>query len=252
MDKANTLFVGQSIIRLDEVDSTNRFALELIAKSNPPEGTVVITRSQTAGRGQIGSHWESEPDKNITLSVILYPGFLLPRKQFLLYVMASLAVYDTLAPFLSTGLRIKWPNDLYFRKNKICGMLLQNTLRGDRILSCVLGIGINVNQIHFRSDAPNPSSLALETSREYDLWVLVNRLCQHLENRYFQLKSGREDHLKKEYVQKLYRLGEQGLFLTSSGEKIQGMISGISPAGKLLISTEEGQRVFDIKEISYR
>ena len=135
MRNKNTLFIGKVVIQLPKVDSTNLYAQSLVAKSKPSEGTVISTYNQRAGRGQIGRKWESEPGKNIAFSVILYPGFLAIRQQFLLNQMVSLAVLDLVAKYTEKAVKVKWPNDIYIEDGKVCGILIQNTLAGRRIQS---------------------------------------------------------------------------------------------------------------------
>ena len=160
------------IVRVEETDSTNNY---LHARANPkelPEGSVVWADFQTAGRGQIGNAWESEAGANLTFSAVLYPSFLPANRQFLISQIAALSVKQLLDKY--TGeVTIKWPNDIYWRDRKICGMLIENDLSGMSIYSSIIGIGININQKEFRSNAPNPVSLYQITGREYDLEQLM-------------------------------------------------------------------------------
>ncbi len=247
----NTLFVGKVLHQFDALASTNQFALDLLSKSNPSEGTVVLTRDQYAGKGQINNKWESEAGKNLTFSVLLYPKFLAAKKQFLLSQVVSLAIFDALKEYISRGLKIKWPNDLYVFDKKVTGILIQNSLKGYFLQASVIGIGVNVNQIVFRSHAPNPTSLALEIKREINLNQLLSELFYHLETRYLQLKAGRIEQLRLDYMDNLYRLGKASFFKRPNGIIFKGKIRDISESGKLIIDTKNGKEKFSLKEIEY-
>lgn len=251
----NTLFVGKVFERLVEVDSTNRFAIDwLVSKNKPVDGTVVFTPNQTAGRGQIGSRWESEPDKNINASIIFYPRFLPTQNQWRLNEAVSLAVADFLKLVLPAKLiffiKIKWPNDLYVFDRKIGGILIQNSLAGSQIQSSVVGIGLNVNQQIWLSNPPNPTSIFLETGLEFDPERLLADLCKCLEIRYLQLKTGQPDH-RSEYLENLYRFDEPTIFETADGHSFSGKITGLTNEGRLRIFDGKQERAFEVKEIRF-
>lgn len=252
MQEQNTLFIGKVLLHQEELPSTNTYAQELIAKSKPIEGTVISTFRQPQGRGQVGSKWESEPDKNLTLSVILYPTFLPPLQNFALNKAIALAVRHFIAELLpDQSVTVKWPNDIYVGTRKICGILIQNSLNRHALASSIVGIGINVNQTIFSKDIPNPSSLQLENGKEYDLSSLIPRLCWHLEVMYLRLKSGHFAILDAEYLAHLYRYQAPTVFKRINGTVFLGKISGISGSGQLMVTHEEGgEEAFDLKEIS--
>ena len=247
----NPLFVGKVHLHFPDLDSTNRYALDLISKSNPSEGTVISTHNQLQGRGQIGSKWESLPEKNLSLSIILYPHFLPPKQQFSLNQAISLGVYDFFSRYIRKGLKIKWSNDLYVENRKIGGILIQNSLRAYKITSSVVGLGVNINQSVFSDKLPNPSSLYLETKKEYLLEDLLVPLCGCIEKRYLQLKFGKKELLQKDYLQALYRYMEEALFQKPEGSVFSGKITGLDPSGKLKIEHQKGEEVFGIKEIKF-
>ena len=125
-----------------------------------PHATVVSTYNQTAGRGQRGNSWESEPHKNLTFSVLLKPQHIIAREQFYISEIVSVAIVNTLRKYIiDQPIAIKWPNDIYVNDDKICGILIENTLSGYSISQSIAGIGININQQTFLSNAPNPISL---------------------------------------------------------------------------------------------
>src|SRR5262249_40524297 len=117
--------------------------MELASKSALPEGTVVITSNQYAGRGQRGNEWNSEPGMNLTFSVLLKPSSLSVKNQFFLTIIASLSVFDFLKEKQVGDLKIKWPNDILVYKKKICGMLIENSILGETINQSIIGVGLN-------------------------------------------------------------------------------------------------------------
>lgn len=254
----NTLFIGKVYRRFDELPSTNDWAADLIAKSKPPEGTVVRADSQSAGRGQFGSHWESAAGKNLTLSIILYPTWLEAPAQFYLSMAVALSLRD-LAEIRSapSAIRhppsaIKWPNDLYLGNRKAAGILIQNTLSGQYLQASVVGIGLNVNQTEFDPALPNPTSLALYFGQKFDLDEVAERLFECLERRYLQLKTDQRTTIREEYARSLFRLGVPSRFVRAvEGVEFTGIIRGVTEAGRLRVETEAGEETFEVKEVRF-
>ena len=247
----NTLFIGKVLHQLDAIGSTNQYALDVLSKSKPSEGIIFLTHNQYAGRGQVNKHWESEPRKNLTFSLLLYPTFLPARQQFLLSQAISLGIAETLQTFIPKKISIKWPNDLYVEDRKITGILIQNSLKGSSLQSAVVGIGLNVNQAIFKSDAPNPTSIFLETNQTLDLNLVLDKLCQHIEQRYLQLKAGHHQQLQKDYRQFLFRLNAPHLYKRPDNAVFSGTIKGVTEIGQLQMETERGMEVFSLKEVAY-
>ena len=250
-----TLFIGQNSIHLKSVDSTNSYASELLRQVKLSEGSVIYTFEQEKGRGQRGNSWESEPNKNVALSLVLYPGFLNADQQFLLIKITSLAVADLMAEMLETlgkpqQINIKWPNDIYVNTRKIAGILIENTLRESTIHSSVVGIGININQLVFTS-AANAVSLAQIIDKEFELMPLIERLCEFMEARYLQLRAGKTEAIDSAYLQRLYKLNEWADFI-SDDKNFQGKITGVSSGGRLQVELRTNEiKEFDLKEIRF-
>ena len=249
----NTLFIGKVLHNFDELKSTNEYALSLLSKSKPIEGTVISAHHQSAGKGQIGSSWFVEPGKNLTLSLILQPHFLPIPRQFLLNQAVSLAVVDFLRHFISKDIvRLKWPNDIYIGDKKSTGILIQNTISGSKLQNTVVGLGININQTNFPASLPNPTSLALATGKDdYSLDELKQILFFYLESRYLQLKAGQWEQLNEAYHHTLYMLNENKLFRSATGDTFKGMITGVTEQGLLKVKTETGLQTFNLKEITF-
>lgn len=263
---ANSIFIGKVYHRFDELPSTNDWASELLAKNKPPEGTVVRADSQSAGRGQFGSRWESEPGKNLTLSVILYPTWLEIQAQFYLSMAVALALRDTVQGTRYTAhgeysvsstvnrlpCTVKWPNDLYLGERKVAGILIQNNLSGQNLQASVVGIGLNVNQMEFDPILPNPTSLASFLGKKFDLDEVAELLFECLERRYLQLKSGQRAAIKAEYERALFRLNESSKFVrTTDDSEFTGIIREVTEEGRLRIEAENGEETFEVKGVKF-
>ncbi|PMD98168.1 biotin--[acetyl-CoA-carboxylase] ligase [Siphonobacter sp. BAB-5405] len=244
----NTEFIGQKIIYLPSCHSTNDLAADYL-REEAPEGLLIITDEQTGGRGQRGSSWVANVGENLTFSFILRPVFLQAPQQFRLSIAIALGVHDFLSHLLGEGVRIKWPNDLYYRDQKLTGILIENSLMGSTLTGAVVGIGVNINQLQF--SMPTATSVRQITGREFQLEKLLNQLCVNLETRYLQLRKG--DHLqqRQEYLQRLYRYQTWHPYQDTTGKVFAGKISGIADNGQLEVETESGIRYFGIKEISF-
>src|SRR5690606_4854707 len=135
------LFVGQNIVSLKRVDSTNDYLKKQVANSKPvPEGTVILAEEQFAGRGQFDNKWLSQPGQNLTFSILLSPSFLPISQQFSLNIAISLAINDVLCSFIGSGCEIKWPNDIIFDDRKLGGVLIENIIRGTNWKYSIVGI----------------------------------------------------------------------------------------------------------------
>ena len=243
-----TVFVGKKVLFLPSCHSTNAIASQLVNNHDTTNGQVVITDYQTEGRGQRGNSWESEPGENILISVLFDVSFLDATESFQLTIMASLAISDSLNEYLPTKTKIKWPNDIYVDNRKISGMLIENNIVSGTIESTIVGLGINVNQSHFAEK--KATSLKLECKQKINKNEFLELCILNLEKRYFQLrKSGIRD-MKKEYISRFYWVDEIHVF-KSDGEYFNGKILDVDNSGKLRLELEEGQRVFDYKEIEF-
>ncbi|MES2286567.1 MAG: biotin--[acetyl-CoA-carboxylase] ligase [Bacteroidota bacterium] len=250
-----TLFVGQNCIHLKSIDSTNSYASQLLGQIKPAEGTLIYTFDQQNGRGQRGNTWETEPNKNVASSFILYPSFLQANKQFSLNKIVSLAVADLMAELLkppdkTSEIRIKWPNDIYVGTKKIAGILIENTLRENNIQNAIVGIGVNINQTVFNADI-SATSMSLITNKEFDLMQVLEKLSGFIEARYLQLKGNKLESIDAAYLQNLYQLDEWHNY-ASGDHFFEGKIIGISAIGKLQIELKNDDiKEFDLKEIKF-
>jgi BirA family transcriptional regulator, biotin operon repressor / biotin---[acetyl-CoA-carboxylase] ligase len=245
------LFVGQNLITIQQVDSTNNYLKDLLSKSEPlPEGTAIMAESQYAGRGQQQNRWHSEPGKNLTVSIFLKPVFLPVSQQFDLTRAVSLGIIDALKPYLGDQLKIKWPNDIYYADSKLGGILIENLLQGSTIKSSVIGIGLNINQGSFPPEIPNAVSVKQILHRDYELKIILSEICKNVEAAYLNLRSGRFELVRQGYIEQLYRLNEDKIF-RAAGVEFNATITGVRDNGRLVIAKGSEELEFDLKEIQF-
>lgn len=240
----------KNLIHLSETESTNQYLSNLLRKEELVEGTTIVADLQTAGKGQGDSFWESEKGKNLTFSIVLYPDFLEAQDQFLISQFISLAIIDTISSRIKNT-SIKWPNDIYVDDKKIAGILIENVLCGKNIESSVIGIGLNVNQDVFLSDAPNPISLKQLTNEHFDLTLLLEEIRGNIFKRYMQVINEKIPTIGSEYLSRLYR--KNGLFKYQENNCIfEARIYTVSPLGELVLETSNGEiKVVGFKEIDF-
>ena len=256
----------------DSLESTNNYC-KLLDLNTVEEFTVICARSQTAGIGQQGNHWTSEPGKNLTFSLILKPTFLRAADQYSLTMAIALAITDTLDLLISNPkndqfapsgrVQIKWPNDIYVgtpseqHYRKICGILVTNQISGSHIATSICGIGLNVNQTCFPAWVPNPTSLLLEASAPpsptpFAIDTVLDTVLDCILHRYRQLSlHDGPDAIKTDYLSRLYRLGQEASYFYN-GKTIRATITGIDHFGHLLLTTSTGSHLScALKEISF-
>ena len=239
-------------IKVSQTASTNTYLSRLAATL--PGGTVIYTPSQTAGRGQKGNSWESEDGKNLTFSMLLKRPPVKARDQFCLSEAAALAVVEVLTAEAGNGFTVKWPNDVYWQDKKVCGMLIENSLDGADIATCIIGIGINVNQERFVSDAPNPVSLIQISNHEHDLMALLKRVCTRIEQLVDTLgNDNARGQLHQQYMAALYRNdGSLHPYEDTTGHRFMASVAHIAPDGTLTLCHEDGTtRDYIFKEVRH-
>lgn len=244
-----------NFIVLDTVASTNRFVAENMGDA--PHGTVVMAREQTAGRGQRGNSWEAAPGMNVTMSIVLRPESLDVARQWRMSQAVSVGAAKWVCgmlPDVSGSVSLKWPNDLYVDDCKIGGILIENSLDGRRIRRAIVGIGLNVNQAAFFSDAPNPVSLAMLTSRSYDVESAARSLAASMIGEFRRCERGAgewEESLDRDYLSMLWhRTGFHQFIDAATGERFMAGIDGVEPEGPLRLRLSDGSlRSYAFKEV---
>ena len=240
----------KNFIVLDEIDSTNNYANHLIEAGTAENGTVVLASYQKKGRGQRNNYWESACGENLLASFILFPALLEASDQFYLSKVASLALVRWLST-KTTGVSIKWPNDIYVGQKKIAGILIETSVKGNTLYSAVVGIGLNLNQTQFSSNIPNPVSLKTVTHMEYNALQVARELLAVFMNLYHELESGSFLKTDNAYFNHLFRRNEWAWY-REKGELIEGRISGIGPYGQLLLEVRSGAvHSYLFKEIEF-
>lgn len=233
---------------MPECPSTNDEVRRLYADKADLNGAVMVTDHQTAGRGQRGNRWEATSGLNLTFSVMLRPAFLRLQDQFLLNVIASLALAELLAD-LGIEAKIKWPNDVMIEERKISGILLENQVSGNKLQYSIVGIGLNVNQEHF--NIPTATSLKQCTGNTHHLASLLSLLLEKLEVYYLMLRSGQNTKLLTEYERRMYWRGEKHSFATNN-LNFTGEIHGIDQStGALCMLVDGEQKKFEVKQVVY-
>ncbi len=243
---ANIGFRSNLVYYLPSCHSTNEVAANLLVQQ-PEEGTVVITDNQTAGKGQRGNSWEAAPYQNLTFTLVLKPNFVAVNQQFKLTQVVSLGIAAALQTHLTRQVKIKWPNDIFVGQQKLAGILIQNNLKGTRLDTCLVGVGINVNQTQFVcSHAASVAGLGKKNLPLNDMLVEV---LAGIASYYAMLNAGKEAQLTEEYHQLLLGLGEEMNF--KSGREFTGQILGIDAQGRLLIKEENQVHSFQHKEVQF-
>jgi len=238
--------IGNNEIFVEELNNTND-ALKLLLETKViVEGTALYTNFQTGGRGQLSNVWESEKDKNLLLSIYLKPDFIEIEDQAALNMLICLSVLELVKKYVNSEVFIKWPNDIYVNDQKICGILVENVIQGKKIKCCIAGIGLNVNQLRFINK--NATSLALQTSENYDLKLLRSELYAALEKRYFQLRTASYKKLIEDFEGNLYRRNKIQKFLIK-GNIVDATIIGIDNFGRLKVLIKNELILFANKEI---
>ncbi|GAA4804268.1 biotin--[acetyl-CoA-carboxylase] ligase [Olivibacter ginsenosidimutans] len=210
-----------------------------------------MAEDQYAGKGQVGGIWKSEAGKNLTISVLFNPVFLAPKDQFRLNIAISLAIMQFLLPHLGDGLRIKWPNDIYYGEKKLGGILIENSIRGKLWKHAIVGIGLNINQTHFDIYHSKACSLKQLLKQTFDIKLLLTELCHALSHQYALLKQGAIAEQKAAYKRHLYRFQTNSRF-TIDGQVVNGSIIDVTDEGRLVVDFGENRvSDFGIKELVF-
>lgn len=237
---------------LPQTDSTMlRVAALTSSAFDAGEFQLVTADYQTLGRGQRGSSWEAERGANLLFSFAFRPEGIAAARQFSLSEALALAVAQTLEAYTS-DIRIKWPNDIYWRERKIGGMLLEHVLEGTRLRLTLTGVGVNLNQRTFRSDAPNPVSLWQITGRDVPPAVAMEQIARLFVEHYELLRRDGFEALHAAYMQRLYRRTGLHRYADAARREFWAEVVGISPLGVLTLRQADGrQRNFAFKEIRF-
>jgi BirA family biotin operon repressor/biotin-[acetyl-CoA-carboxylase] ligase len=240
-----TKVIGQELITLKSVDSTNKHAADLLAQGKLAHGAVILADEQTAGRGQRGRIWRSGAGLDLTASVLLRFEHLKASEQFTLAKVASLAVHDVVSTAMKVAVdraseltRIKWPNDVLVDRRKVSGILIKNEVVGGLVMNTVMGFGINVNSGDLDAEF-NATSLRMETGLEHDRLALLEHLCQRLEYR-LEAWQNDPDDLAHAYTNLLWARGRYADF-ELDGQPFSARPMDVDDDGRLLVEDEDGK-----------
>lgn len=238
-------------IVLDSIDSTNSYARRIIDNGQYQQGIMVVAaEQQTSGRGMQGNHWESARGENLTFSIICQPEGLCASRQFVVSEAIALSIKAALGKY-ADGISIKWPNDIYWNDCKLGGILIECDLRGKMISNCIIGVGINVNQTVFISNAPNPVSLKNITGNAHDRNAILTDIASHFAQMLECVGSGGEEQIHSIYLDSLYR--KHGFYAYEDAEgRFMAEILDVEPAGYLILNDTQGKRRrYEFKEVKF-
>ena len=222
-----------NLIQVESTDSTNLEAERILLSNKANTPFVVLTSEQLNGRGQGNHKWLSEKGLNITCSFVVSP-LIDSVHQFYLTAMASVSILETVSSFLpdSSTVKIKWTNDVYVGNNKIAGILISNKILNNKIISSIIGIGLNVNQTIFPEDVPNPTSLQLETNQEMNVKSVFSTLCNRFEANYaIMLRNPKK--MAEEYRANLFMLNKPYKYTINGKEEIRA-IRDVNDFGEMI------------------
>lgn len=242
---------------IKNIDSTSTELRRRMSAEELPHGYCISADFQTAGHGQATNHWESEDGKNLLFSLLLRPSVIPASEQFVITEIVTLAIINALQDYIRQRITIKWPNDIYVGDKKLCGILIENALCGPTIDTCIVGIGININQELFTSNAPNPISLKQLNGRDNDREEIFEEIYQNILRYYDYLADNWQNNdikqsLHYEYMNNLYRRVGYHNYSTPEGEKFFAEIEEIGPQGHLTLRLQSGElRTFAFKEVIF-
>jgi BirA family biotin operon repressor/biotin-[acetyl-CoA-carboxylase] ligase len=241
--------VGNQIIKLNSVDSTNNYAAKLLKQTKVPFGTVIMAHYQTNGKGQRNASWDSSEKDNLLMSVLLDTSSISPNMIFYLSKIVALSIRSLLEKYELGQAQIKWPNDVIIDKMKLSGVLIENKWKNSFVSSSIVGIGLNVNQISF-SGFYNACSLKSLTSVDYDIDEVLKSICKELSN-YFKLLVDKEfAKIDSEYHEHLVNFNKWAKFL-ENGQAFNAKVIGVNQQGELMLELTDGKiRNFELKEIT--
>ena len=240
------------LFKLDATDSTNSYLREMSKNKSLGKWTVATAEYQSKGRGQKDAVWESERGKNLICSLLVKLEDFKAEDQFMINCAVSLGIYHYLRRYNLPKLAVKWPNDIMSVSKKLGGILIENSVSGDRINQSIIGIGINLNQDKFPADLPMAVSIIQLTNSEVSREIFLQDLLNAIQNKFELINYGQFDELRLQYEAILFRKDKVHMYQDDRGEKFMGLIRGVSPQGKLLIEKEDQSIAsFHFKEVTY-
>jgi BirA family biotin operon repressor/biotin-[acetyl-CoA-carboxylase] ligase len=241
--------LGNQIIKLNSVDSTNNYTAKLVKETKISFGTVIMADFQTHGKGQRSSVWKSEKGLNLLISIYFDSSFLNSENIFFLSKAVALAIRECIEKIIGIKVYIKWPNDILINGSKIAGVLIENQWKNEKLSSSIIGIGLNVNQVIF-SGEEKVISLKNLTSKLYNLNSILKSLCSSLDSQFTRLRNFEFLEIDRQYHSFLF-VYNQWYNYEKNKINFKGKLIKVDSFGKMVLELENGDKEsFDIKEIS--
>jgi len=248
----NTKFLGKRVYYFDSTDSTQNFAME-IASNDKENGTVVISKKQTGGRGRMKRKWKS-PTGGIWMSIIIHPKFDVSYTT-LVPIATSLALCMAIEKILKIKPELKWPNDVTLKGKKVAGVLVDTSIISNEIENVVLGIGINFKiKPHELASTikktPNFYGVATLVKKNEKALPLVQQFLYELENVFQLINSRRIKKIKSEWTKRSSTIGRNVSIITGEGN-VNGKAVKIDSDGALIISKGKKAEKILVGDITY-
>ena len=236
------------LIKLDAIDSTNEFLKGLSRKQSIENFTVVTAENQTKGKGQMGAVWNSEPSKNLIMSVFVDNFFINNNQVFDINIVVTCAIIQALEIFKIPDLSIKWPNDIMSYNKKIGGVLIENSFKSNGSITSIVGFGLNVNQTDF-DNLPKASSLKVICETTFDKQEILFMIIEKLEKNILSWNN-KSETMRKDFTNRLFKIGVPMPFSDQNNQNFMGIIQGVSTIGKLeILLDDHSVSEYGIKEI---
>lgn len=232
-----------------QVESTNLTAEKLLTAGEVVEGAIIFADYQTNGRGVGANSWNSPAGANVLMSLVFRPEFLMPADQFLIQKVVAIGVCEYISQLIPAPVKIKWPNDIYVDGKKLAGILGKSIIEGSIFSACIMGLGLNVNQVAFPKNLPNPVSLANITGHEHDRLGIALQIAGFVERNYQLLKNGDVEMINSAYLLNLLNYSVEATY-EENGKRFWGIIRDVDHFGKLILETAQGAQRYDMKEIT--
>lgn len=249
------LFSNQ-LFQLKTIDSTNNYIAKLVKEVELAEGAVVMSACQTSGKGQQGNGWHSKVGENLLFSLLLKPSFLDVKSQFYLNMIVCLALKDTLGSFGLKDVKIKWPNDILVNNRKICGVLIENGIKKDKVNQSIIGVGLNVNEEMKCNPMLKAISLFDLINKRLDLNDVLELFKKDLSKWYLLLNKKQFSKIKKSYLNDLFYFNEfNSFFLKKNGCFVTETLKiiDIDEFGCLILENKKKQlKKVALKEIKFK
>ncbi len=238
-----------TLVFLDEVDSTNNYAMQQLNAQLAKHGNAYATLEQTAGKGQMGKQWLSEKKMNIALSVVFFMDERHINKPFVFSAFFAIVIAKYLHKITGVEIKLKWPNDIYINDRKAGGILIENKYAGTKWKWAVAGVGINMNQTSFDEALLNAVSLKQITGNDYHIIDITSQLYTFIMTEFEKPSALNEVAIMENYNALLYKKGKK-VKLKRDTAVFETEIIHVLPTGQL-ITKDSIERSINFGEVSW-